>query len=270
MPEQVWNTDEYPCGPPPSDDHSLAAAEFGKTQEGIENTMSLPGELVDTKDFKFYDAKQMGHMDEVCILVNENDEVVGSAPKKVCHAMNFIQEGMLHRAFSVFLFDGTGTRLLLQQRAKEKITFPDCWTNTCCSHPLFNDEEREEHNQLGVKRAAIRKLHHELGIEGVSAEDLHFVTRVHYKASSDNMWGEHEIDYILFLKRDVTLHVNRNEVKDHRYMTRMELDELLMSSSNLTPWFRLIVETYLFEWWEAFESDMPLASPKQTTIYRVN
>jgi isopentenyl-diphosphate delta-isomerase len=68
-----------------------------------------------------------------------------------------IKEGLLHRAFSLFLFDKQG-RLLLQQRSPEKITFPLYWANTCCSHPLYNEAEMELENGLGVKRAAIRKV----------------------------------------------------------------------------------------------------------------
>jgi isopentenyl-diphosphate delta-isomerase type 1 len=79
------------------------------------------------------------------------------------HLMTRINEGLLHRAFSVFLFDEQG-RLLLQQRADEKITFPGFFTNTCCSHPLAIVDELEEKGQLGAKRAAQRKLLHELGI----------------------------------------------------------------------------------------------------------
>lgn len=216
-----------------------------------------------------YDVQQMELMEEMCILVNENDESLGSASKKVCHEVNSIEQGMLHRAFSVFLFDATGEQLLLQQRAKEKITFPDCWTNACCSHPLFVEDEREEHEQMGIKRAAIRKLHHELGIEGISTDDLNYITRVHYKAVSDSVWGEHEIDYILFLKKDVVLHINRNEVKDYRYVTRDELRDLMMSSIKWTPWFRLIAETYLFEWWKLLELNIPLVDFR-TTIHRIN
>ena len=70
-------------------------------------------------------------------------------------------EGLLHRAFSVFLFDSSN-KLLLQQRSDAKITFPAYFTNTCCSHPLFLSEERE--GELGVRRAARRKLNQELGI----------------------------------------------------------------------------------------------------------
>ncbi|PNJ08454.1 IDI1 isoform 3, partial [Pongo abelii] len=71
--------------------------------------------------------------------------------------------GLLHRAFSVFLFN-TENKLLLQQRSDAKITFPGCFTNTCCSHPLSNPGELEENDALGVRRAAQRRLKAELGI----------------------------------------------------------------------------------------------------------
>lgn len=110
--------------------------------------------------------------------------------------MTNIDKGLLHRAFSVFLFD-SNKRLLLQQRATEKITFPDMWTNTCCSHPLgIPGETGAELDAavLGVKRAAQRKLNHELGIkpEQVPLDKFEFFTRIHYKAPSDGKWGEHE------------------------------------------------------------------------------
>lgn len=110
--------------------------------------------------------------------------------------MKNIDEGLLHRAFSVFLFD-RNSRLLLQQRASEKITFPDMWTNTCCSHPLGVPGETGSNLEdavQGTKRAAIRKLDQELGIkaEQASLEKFKFLTRIHYKAPSDGKWGEHE------------------------------------------------------------------------------
>ena len=71
---------------------------------------------------------------------------------------------LFNRAFSVLLFDKSG-RLLLQKRASHKITFPNVWANSCCSHPLYSDEEMETRNHLGVKSAAIRKLEQELGID---------------------------------------------------------------------------------------------------------
>ena len=110
--------------------------------------------------------------------------------------MTNINEGLLHRAFSVFLFD-SNNRLLLQQRASEKITFPDMWTNTCCSHPLGEPGETGDSLETavqGVRRAAQRKLDKELGIaaKGVPLDKFQFLTRIHYKAPSDGKWGEHE------------------------------------------------------------------------------
>jgi len=110
--------------------------------------------------------------------------------------MENIDKGLLHRAFSVFLFDSQN-RLLLQQRATEKITFPDMWTNTCCSHPLGVPGETGSTLDTaiaGVRRAAVRKLDQELGIKAaqVPLEKFDFLTRIHYKAPSDGKWGEHE------------------------------------------------------------------------------
>ena len=115
-------------------------------------------------DLSSLDETQVQLLAEECILVDDNDTVTGSDTKKNCHLITNIERGLLHRAFSVFLFNLEG-KLLLQQRAKAKITFPECFTNTCCSHPLYRPEELEEGvTAVGVKRAARRKLEHELGI----------------------------------------------------------------------------------------------------------
>lgn len=114
-------------------------------------------------DLSKFDAEQVKLLSEECILLDENDRVTGSDTKKSCHLNTNIDAGKLHRAFSVFLFNSEG-KLLLQQRSMAKITFPGQWTNTCCSHPLFRPEELEEAEGVGVKRAARRKLDHELGI----------------------------------------------------------------------------------------------------------
>ena len=109
------------------------------------------------------DTTQEKYLEERCILVDENDKVIGSETKRTCHLNTNIEAGMLHRAFSVFLFNQKG-ELLLQKRSKAKITFPSCWTNTCCSHPLYCPEELDETDNIGVRRAVRRKLKHELGI----------------------------------------------------------------------------------------------------------
>lgn len=106
---------------------------------------------------KQYDPSQLAQFDDECILIDANDQEIGRATKKDCHLLTNINNGMLHRAFSVFLFD-SNKRLLMQQRSLRKITYPNHWTNTCCSHPLFVGEEMDETNDhIGIKRAAKRR-----------------------------------------------------------------------------------------------------------------
>lgn len=151
------------------------------------------------------DDQQLKYMqEERVILVDTDDRVLGAQSKVSSHLCQY--GPLLHRAFSVFLFDSEG-RMLLQKRAPEKITFPEHWTNTCCSHPLYTPEElgtdvTPQDPLLGVKRAAVRKLGHELGIPAsqLPLDSLIYLSRIHYIASSDERWGEHEIDYIFFIQ----------------------------------------------------------------------
>ncbi|KAF2239866.1 Isopentenyldiphosphate isomerase [Viridothelium virens] len=208
-------------------------------------------------DLEGYDEEQIRLMDEVCIVLDEDDNPIGSASKKTCHLMENINLGLLHRAFSIFVFSPSN-KLLLQRRAPSKITFPNMWTNTCCSHPLGIPSETGanlEASVAGVKRAAQRKLAQELGIDAkqVPTEQMRFLTRIQYKAPSDGKWGEHEIDYILVLKakEEVRYQGNENEVCDVKYVAPEELKAMFKEEGlTFTPWFRLICDTLLFEWWE--------------------
>lgn len=148
-----------------------------------------------------HDEEQIRLMEERCIVVDNDDGFVRDGTKKECHLMNNIREGLLHRAFSVFLFDPDTGKLLLQRRAPEKITFPNMWTNTCCSHPLAVRSELE--GRQGAKNAAQRKLEHELGIptSEVDVDAFQFLTRIHYLAPSDGLWGEHESTSLLLTSR---------------------------------------------------------------------
>lgn len=209
---------------------------------------------------------------DVCILVDKDDSIRGYASKMACHTFNELQpEGRLHRAFSVFLFNSEG-KLMLQRRAGHKITFPSVWTNTCCSHQLFTEDQLEVDQQEdivsgkipGTIRAARRKLHHELGIDCTSFldEDFKFITRIKYAAKDvDSMhiengrasfWGEAEVDYIVFLQKDLAPHlVNSEEVSEISYVDAMGLKQLLADSRNSwSPWFRKISDRFLFNWWE--------------------
>jgi isopentenyl-diphosphate delta-isomerase len=202
------------------------------------------------------DPKQKAFLEEQCIQVDRDDKPIGPVSKEESHKNVNIKAGLLHRAFSVFLFNSKG-QLLLHQRAKEKITFPSYWTNSCCSHPLYTGEEMEEKGHLGVKRAAVRKLAHELGIKegAIGLDELHFLTKIHYEASSDGEWGEHEIDHILFVRKDVSLNLNPNEIQAVRWVNPSELKELFAEQDRdpdlyISPWFQMIAENFLFGWWE--------------------
>jgi isopentenyl-diphosphate delta-isomerase len=141
------------------------------------------------------DPEQLKWMaEDMCISVDPEDRELGPVSKRDCHLMANIQATqILHRAFSVFLFSPDG-RLLLQQRSQQKITFPNAFTNTCCSHPLFTADERDLEDQRGPRQAVIRKLEHELGIPlgSVDPLKLEYLTRIHYLAPSNGKWGEHE------------------------------------------------------------------------------
>ncbi|CAM9097039.1 unnamed protein product [Hapterophycus canaliculatus] len=215
--------------------------------------------------------------DEV-IALDENDQIVGHVNKYMSH--RFVPgtpRGILHRAFSVFLFDQDG-KLLLQKRAASKITFPNVWTNTCCSHPLFGYEPSEvdqpedlkDGSVPGVKNAAVRKLAHELGIaaEDVPIDSFKFLTRLHYYAADvvthgpNAPWGEHEIDYILFIQVDGSLQMkpHPDEVDAIKWVTLAEMDAMMTDHENLwSPWFRIIMERFARDWWlnlnEAINTD---------------
>jgi len=225
-----------------------------------------------------YDATQVELMREQIAVVDDNDNVIRPGSKKETH---LLPDGggpcLLHRAFSVFLFDPSGERLLLQQRSAEKITFPLFWANSCCSHPLHTPAELERgESNMGVKRAAVRKLGHELGIkaEQVPLSDFHFLTRIHYAAPYDETWGEHEIDHVLVIKADVDLHPSPNEVKSARWFTRTELRAFLDGAADrgelISPWFLHIEKNFLYKWWDALLQGDVSAVAEQEAIHRMS
>lgn len=136
------------------------------------------------------------------------------------------------------------------------------WTNTCCSHPLGVPSETGSELDAavaGVRRAAQRKLDQELGIQSaqVPLDKFDFLTRIHYLAPSDGKWGEHEIDYILFIKANVDLAINPNEVQDYKYVSVEELKTMFEDRAlKFTPWFKLICTSMLFEWWQHLDSGL--------------
>lgn len=246
---------------------------------------------------------------DTCILLDDADKVIGSASKKECHTFRADQpQGLLHRAFSVFLFNERN-ELLLQKRASSKITFPDVWTNTCCSHPLHGyapsevdgPEDVRSGRTLGVKRAAIRKLGHELGIppEQVPISQFNFLTRLHYCAADvvtwgpQSPWGEHEIDYILFIRPtmigkqeggqaassppsppsppSLSISPNPEEVGEYRWVNQKQLKAMLANQDLLwSPWFRIIEREFLHTWWDRMDESLHTRAFQDGKIWKLD
>lgn len=199
-------------------------------------------------------AVQEASLGESCILVDSKDKILGRASKRDCHRVGPEGQIPLHRAFSVFIFNSR-LELLLQKRSTTKVTFPGHLTNSCCSHPLYDwAQETTEKDALGVKLAAVRRLEHELGISKslLKPSDITYLTRVLYKDEGDGIWGEHEIDYILFIVgKDLPLRPNPEEVSEVKYLRRDEFDNFMLNVKDpVTPWFFLIANTYLATWWD--------------------
>lgn len=110
-------------------------------------------------------------------------------------------------------------------------------------------------------------MNHELGIplDSYKSEDFHFVTRILYKAIFDETWMEHEIDYILLLqsKKNVEYNLNLNEVKDVKFCSQKEIKEILENEKLVTPWFRLISQDLLFQWWDKLLKNEKIDSDDQ-------
>lgn len=118
--------------------------------------------------------------------------------------------------------------------------------------------EDEEHMALGVKRAAQRRLNYELGIpkNEASPEEFKYLTRIHYHSTGDGKWGEHEIDYVLFLqKKSITIDPNPDEVSETCWIAKDSIQEFVKSiDAPLTPWFHLILKHTLPLWWENLDN----------------
>lgn len=226
-----------------------------------------------------YDATQVELMQERIIVVDDKDRVLRSGSKEECHINTGDDNILLHRAFSVFLFDKHTNKLLLQKRASCKITFPDYWANTCCSHPLYCEEEMETELFVGVKRAAIRKLKHELGIDGLHIDQFFFLNTIHYLAAGEGGWGEHEVDHVLGIQVDNCNldHVSPNEVQEVRWFSQPELSQFLLEqktsphAQKLSPWFEKMAShpDFLPKWWLQVSQGKMLADGKDLTIYRL-
>ena len=159
-------------------------------------------------------------LDEV-ILVNEQDEATGTMEKMEAH-----RKALLHRAFSVFIFNAKG-EMLLQQRSKHKYHSASLWTNACCSHPRPEEE---------IQQAASRRLEEELGFTTSLRKIFDFV----YKASFDNGLTEFEFDHVFVGNHDGLIHPDKNEVNDYCFKSLEEIQSsLLTHPAKYSNWFQI-------------------------------
>lgn len=165
-------------------------------------------------------------IEEFVILVNENDEKIGLMPKQEAH-----EKGLLHRAFSVFLFNDKN-ELMLQQRALTKYHSPGLWTNTCCSH------QRDGESNLDAGK---RRLFEEMGV----ATELRETTKFIYKAPFDNGLTEHELDHIMIGSFTNNPQINEVEVADWKWMSMERIEDDLKENPDIyTAWFKIIFEKF--------------------------
>ena len=239
------------------------------TGYGIEDVPNVELAIDDVAALQQEDAAQASLMAEAVIAVTEDDTVIGPMSKLEAHQ----GAGHYHRAFSVLLFNTKG-EMLLQQRSSDKVTFPNVWANACCSHPLHSPEELELENAMGVKRAAVRKLEQELGIDPaqVSTDDMVYMTKMRYSARMNEEWIERELDHIIVMCADVEINPNPNEVAntlwvDHDKMEAMLLEERAADQA-IAPWFRCIAARIMKpSWWSAFNDKDALVDLSDERIH---
>jgi isopentenyl-diphosphate delta-isomerase len=160
--------------------------------------------------------------EEPLILVNESDREIGHLSKGECHD----GDGVLHRAFSLFIFNGSG-ELLLQQRSEEKRLWPLFWSNSCCSHPRRGET---------MDVATERRLAQELGMTSAA----HHLFTFQYQAPYLDLGSENEVCWV-YVGRSVDLpQPNSHEIADIRWITPDDLDrELETQPEVFTPWFAM-------------------------------
>lgn len=174
--------------------------------------------------------------DEPLILVDEQDNVLGHLDKASCH----MGDGILHRAFSIFLFDHQG-RLLLQKRSAEKPLWGGYWSNTVCSHPRKGET---------IPEAAARRLEDELGIRA----ELRFLFRFQYQARFGNIGSENELCSVYVGRYDGSVCPNETEIAAVRWMDPDGLDGWIRTvPDELTPWFRMEWKQMWNEHWDTIK-----------------
>jgi len=165
-------------------------------------------------------------IEENVILVNEQDEPIGTMPKLEAH-----EKAVLHRAFSVFVLN-KNNEIMLQQRAHHKYHSPLLWTNTCCSHQRVGETNLEAGN---------RRLFEEMGFRTELKELFHFI----YKAPFDNGLTEHELDHVMIGYCNEEPQINSDEVESWKWMSIENVKfDMIQNPDLYTVWFKIIFDQF--------------------------
>jgi len=165
--------------------------------------------------------QQVSFDDEELILVDSNDSIIGYATKEHCHGEN----GILHRAFSIFVFNSKN-ELLLQKRGAKKRLWPLFWSNSVCSHPRKGESYTE---------AVKRRLLDEVGLKS----SVKFLFKFQYEANYNHLGSENELCSIYAGKTDDLPTINSNEIADWKYVSLDELQiDMDARPEEYTPWFK--------------------------------
>lgn len=182
-------------------------------------------------------SKIVSFENELLILVNSDDEPIGFETKAACHD----GEGMLHRAFSILIFNSSN-QLLLQKRSPGKRLWGGYWTNSCCSHPRQGESTRD---------ASVRRLKEELGIQC----QLTFLYKFQYQAQFNSIGSENELCWVFAGRCDDQVVINSNEIAECKWIDcELVEQEIAKNRDQYTPWFLLEWSEIRKNHWSAIES----------------
>ncbi len=159
---------------------------------------------------------------DLLILVDDNDEIIGYEEKGICHAEN----GILHRAFSIFIFNNSG-EFLLQKRSIAKLLWPGYWSNSVCSHPRKGETYHS---------AASRRLFEEVGLEA----DIDYFFKFRYQVAYEDVGSENEMCALFAGVSEGAVRADPAEISEWKFITISELEKEMEAQPDIfTPWFKI-------------------------------
>lgn len=187
-----------------------------------ESFAALAGRTITGAPLEHISSEIVSYDSEPLVLVDTSDQIVGHLDKSSCHD----GEGVLHRAFSLFIFNARG-ELLMQRRHASKRLWPGFWSNSCCSHPRQGET---------MEDAVQRRCEQELGFR----TPLHYLYKFEYHARFGDLGSEHELCSVYVGNFDGEPEFNNTEISEIRWISAADLDAALeQTPDQFTPWFKI-------------------------------